>query len=725
MVVPAAGRRAPEVGDGERLRLVFEGLDTYATVYVDGEEVGSHANMFRPAAFEIGPGEHLVAIRFDPPLAHIGPPMPEQWANTPGGAGVDAQGPVRLRLGLGAAAAHDRHLAPHVGAPRAARGHHGCGVLDAGARSRTRWSRCASRRRRSPRAGDLAADVELRAPDGTLTTGGVTLRDGAGTAYLALDDPPLWWTHDLGEPALHDLRVVLRDGDEPVDTDERRVGVRTIELDQSPDPGEPGTRFFRFVLNGQPIYARGANWIPAESFPGAVEPARYARLLDAAREANMNMLRVWGGGIYESDRFYAGCDERGLLVWQDFMFACATYPEAELAEEVDLEARAQVARLRSHPCLALWCGCNENQWIHDRNHPRGYGTRVPGALFYDEILPRAVAEVDGRTPYWPGSPFGGNDHSDRAQGNVHNWEVWHGQSRRRFGEPSDHEITPETVRFDRYAEDDGRFVSEFGVLAAPDRETLRRWIPAGELFHHSEAMDHHTKDTPKNKVDMLLESVTGVAGDLDEFVDFSMIAQAEALKFGIEHFRRRKPHCSGSLVWQLNDCWPVLSWALLDYHGFGKAAYYAVRRAFAPVLGLAEGRRRRAGAVDRQRHRRARARHRPAARRHVRGGGGLRREGDVRGRTAREPARAPLRRSTAGRTATRPCAGARSPATATSSRRSRTCGASPAPRAPHRGRGGAPACGRPTRTSCTSRVRTRTPGSRTTTWSSRRARSAP
>ena len=298
----------------------------------------------------------------------------------------------------------------------------------------------------------------------------------------------------------------------------------------------------------------------------------------------MNMLRVWGGGIYESDRFYAGCDERGLLVWQDFMFACATYPEAELAEEVDLEARAQVARLRSHPCLALWCGCNENQWIHDRNHPRGYGTRVPGALFYDEILPRAVAEVDGRTPYWPGSPFGGNDHSDRAQGNVHNWEVWHGQSRRRFGEPSEHEITPETVRFDRYAEDDGRFVSEFGVLAAPDRETLRRWIPAGERFHHSEAMDHHTKDTPKNKVDMLLESVTGVAGDLDEFVDFSMIAQAEALKFGIEHFRRRKPHCSGSLVWQLNDCWPVLSWALLDYHGFGKAAYYAVRRAFAPVL---------------------------------------------------------------------------------------------------------------------------------------------
>jgi beta-mannosidase len=401
--------------------------------------------------------------------------------------------------------------------------------------------------------GELTADVEL----GMLARASVTLRDGVGTAYLALDDPPLWWTHDLGEPVLHDLRVVLRDDGEEVAADERRVGVRTIELDQSPDPGEPGTRFFRFVLNGQPIFARGGNWIPAESFPGAVEQERYDRLLGAAVGANMNMVRVWGGGIYESDAFYAGCDERGLLVWQDFMFACATYPEEPLAEEVDLEARAQVARLRSHPCLAL---------------------------FYDEILPRAVAEVDGRTPYWPGSPFGGNDHNDRAQGNVHNWEVWHGQSRRRFGEPSAHDISPATVRFDRYAEDEGRFISEFGVLAAPDRETLRRWIPADQLFHHSPSMDHHTKDTPKNKVDMLLESVTGVAGDLDEFVDFSMIAQAEALKFGLEHFRRRKPHCSGTLIWQLNDCWPVLSWALVDYHGFGKAGYFFVRRAYAPVL---------------------------------------------------------------------------------------------------------------------------------------------
>jgi beta-mannosidase len=361
--------------------------------------------------------------------------------------------------------------------------------------------------------------------------------------------------------------------------------VRTVALDQDPDPEEPGTRFFRFVLNGVPLFARGANWIPADTSVGDLPAERYERLIGDARDANMNMLRVWGGGIYEHDLFYDLCDRLGLLVWQDFMFACAIYPEQELADEVELEARYQVARLRDRPCLALWCGNNENQWIHDQTFPERGGERVPGSLFYDELLPRVVAELDGRTPYWPGSPYGGDDHNDRAQGDVHNWEVWHGNSPRRFGEPGRKgEPTPKSVSFRRYAEDAGRFISEFGVLSAPDRETLRRCIPADQLWHHSPAMDHHTKDTPKDKVDMLLQSVTGVADDLDEFVDFSQIAQAEAMKFGLEHFRRRTPHCSGTLIWQLNDVWPGLSWALLDHHGFGKAAYWFVRRAYAPVL---------------------------------------------------------------------------------------------------------------------------------------------
>jgi beta-mannosidase len=590
-----AGPEAP--AQGERLRLVFHGLDTYATVYLNGVELGRHANMFREAVFDVTAlvrveEENLLAVCFDPPLRHVGPALPDQWSSTPAervwmrkaqfGYGWDwgprlptigIWRPVELRRERCAAltgVAFDTLRLPGPG-------------RDALVEVRVAAERFAGR-------DGLEAVIELRGPGGEHAAAATVALRGDGdraeaTIYLTLEDPPLWWTHDLGEPALHELRVALVLDGEELDVRVGQVGVRTIELDQSPDPEEPGTRFFRFVLNGVPVFARGANWIPAHSFVGAVERDRYERLLTDARDMNANMLRVWGGGIYEHELFYDLCDRLGLLVWQDFMFACAVYPESELAAEVELEARSQVARLRTHPSLALWCGNNENQWIHDQHFPELGGRGVGGALFYHELLPAVVAELDPRRPYWPGSPFGGSDHNAREQGNVHNWEVWHGNQPRRFGDPvPPREVTPERVAFTRYAEDRGRFVSEFGVLSAPDRETLRRWIPRDQLEHHSPAMDHHTKDNPKNKIDMLLRSVTGLAHDLDEFVDYSMIAQAEAMKFGIEHFRRRKPHCSGTLVWQLNDCWPALSWALLDYHGFGKAGYFVVRRAFAPVL---------------------------------------------------------------------------------------------------------------------------------------------
>jgi beta-mannosidase len=212
------------------------------------------------------------------------------------------------------------------------------------------------------------------------------------------------------------------------------------------------------------------------------------------------------------------------------------------------------------------------------------GVPVPGARFYDEILPGVVAELAGDLPYWPGSPFGGNDHNSMLEGDRHNWDVWHGNSPRRFGEPFTSDTSPAGVDFRRYAEDMGRFISEFGMHAAPVRETLRRVIPEDQLFRHSESMDHHNKDNPKNKGDNLMVTVTGLPEDLDEYVDFSMIAQAQGLKFGIEHYRRRAPHCSGTLIWQLNDCWPVLSWSIVDYYGFEKAGYFATKRVYAPVL---------------------------------------------------------------------------------------------------------------------------------------------
>jgi len=581
----------------ERLLLVFQGLDTFATLWLNGEKLGSHQNMFHEAVFDVSqrarPGEpNTLALCFDRPLDHAGADAPDQWGRNPERAGmrkaqfgfgwdwgprlptVGIWRPVELKREQGAAISGVHFYTLDIDRS----GNRAAVAVRVGAE-------------RFAADGPLNVSVTLTGPAPLPAAEQSLLLDGEGsqleaTAHLTVDKPRLWWTHDLGETALYDLCVVLEQNGAELARHQSRVGIRTLELDQSPDPDEPGTRFFRFVLNGVPIFARGANWIPADSFVGAIPPERYENLIFAARDANMNMLRVWGGGIYEHEAFYDLCDRLGLLVWQDFMFACATYPEEppNFVAEVEAEARYQVLRLRSHPCLALWCGNNENQWIHDRAFWDRAGEKVPGSLYYDGILPHAVSELDGRTPYWPGSPYGGSDHNDRRQGNVHNWEVWHGNFPRRFGEEARRDPTPENVSYIRYAEDTGRFISEFGMHASPVLETLRRTIPEDQLYHHSPSMDHHNKDEPKDKCDNLMLSITGLPGSLEEYIDFSMTSQAEGLKFGIEHFRRRKPHCSGTLFWQLDDCWPVLSWSVLDYYGFGKAGYYYVRRAYAPVL---------------------------------------------------------------------------------------------------------------------------------------------
>jgi beta-mannosidase len=591
---------AEAAADDERLLLVFHGVDTFATFWLNGELLGRHANMFRPAVFDVSRTlrvgrTNVIAICFDRPLDHVPEGHASAWGRNPErsamrkaqfGFGWD-WGPRLPTVGLWRPVELRRERrATIVGAhfstidltPRRDR------ALVAIRVEAERFATDAPLTARITLAPVGSSDAEeVQAGELSLDDDGDTLDE---TVFMRVDRPRLWWTHDLGDPARYELTVTLLEGDAELDRRRQLVGIRTLTLDQSPDPDEPGTRFFRFVLNGVPIFAKGANWVPCDSFIGAIAPERYTRLLEAARDANMTMLRVWGGGIYEHDHFYAESDRLGLLLWQDFMFACAMYPEGDPAfvAEVEAEARYQVRRLRAHPSLALWCGNNENQWIHEmRNWDR---PELPpyGALLYDRVLPTVVAELDGRTSYWPGSPYGGTDYNSMDDGDRHNWDVWHGQFPRRFGEQPRREFTPESVSYLRYAEDHCRFQSEFGMHAAPVLETLRRVIPEAQRYHHSPSLDWHNKDNPKDKGDMLMQSTTGLPADLAEYVDFSQIAQAEGLKLGIEHFRRRTPHCSGALVWQLNDCWPVLSWSVLDYYGFGKAGYFYLRRVFAPVL---------------------------------------------------------------------------------------------------------------------------------------------
>lgn len=585
---------APSVGANDIAELVFEGLDTFAHIYLDGVLIGATDNMFRRYTFDVSahlqPGAvQQVAVRFDPPaLACRDLPTPVWNAFTDRVSRSRRNMMRKAQFGWGWDWGPDL---PTVGVWQPAR-------LDVRARAAISDLHFTTQALGQDVA-DVAIAIELSGADAGSRTIELTLIDPNGRVVFThaqaaascivparIDQPQLWWTADLGAQPLYRLMARLVDGNRIVDECERMVGIRTIALDQSIDPDEAPATFFRFVVNGVPIFAKGACWVPADSFVGAIEDASYRQLIELAVNANMNMIRVWGGGVYEPDVFYNLCDELGVLVWQDFMFACAHYPDdGEFTKSVSAEVEDQVRRLRHHPCLALWCGGNESQAMHEINNELS-GDRGPlgGAALYDDVIPAIVSRLHPDIPYWPSSPWGGPHPNSMRGGDLHNWTVWHAVSPipdATMTEP--HGWSAEKAAYTRYAEDTGRFISEFGIQAAPAMATLRRWMNAEDLDHRSEGFHQRIKDEAR-KCEGLMAPVTGTPTTLQEYVDFSQWTQAEGLKFGIEHFRRRRPHCSGALLWQLNDCWPCVSWSLVDYDGVAKASYFAVQRAFAPLL---------------------------------------------------------------------------------------------------------------------------------------------
>jgi len=594
--------RAETPRDDERLSLCFEGLDTYATVWLNGEELGTSDNMFAAARFDVtrrvcAAQDNVLLIRFSPPSRIAADKPPLAWDLTadpireskrnyhrkaqfgwgwdwgPWLPTVGIWRPARLELRR-AAAIEDVSFS----------------TVSLGPAARVRIDVAVDAFHLAGEA--LRAAVTLQAPDCAVAAS-AELAFASGKTHasveLDVDAPQLWWTPELGAPDLYTLRVALFEEEQPLDHKVLEVGIRRIELDTSPDPDEPGCSFFRFVLNGVPIFARGANWIPASSFVGALTAADYQALLQSAADANLNMLRVWGGGIYEADAFYHACDRLGLLVWQDFMFACTPYPENEpgLLDNISREVDQQIIRLRNHPCLSLWCGENEGQAVHQYlDLMAGQSTPFLGATIFQKLIPQALERLDPTTAYWPGSPYGGPMHNSMRAGDVHNWTVWHGVPPVPDNVPvPGRESGPENVAYTRYAEDRARFVSEFGIQAAPSRDTLSRWLAPDQMKLDSAGFLSRIKDHPKDKVNAMLLPVTGLPGDLDRYIEYTQLVQAEGLKFGIEHYRRRKPHCSGTLIWQYNDCWPGISWSLIDHDRVRKAAWFYVARAYAPVLG--------------------------------------------------------------------------------------------------------------------------------------------
>ncbi len=597
----------PAVDEHERVLLHLEGLDTYADVYVNGVHVATSADMFLPLDIDLtahASGEDTVVpvqVRLRPPLAEIGPVAPV--------LGIDLlEGPrTRMRkaqFGFGWDFAPDR---PSVGIWRPVSvsrqrvatltGVHAATVSLA-ADSRSAVVRYTAEIDHFADFRDqLDVEFVLLDPDGAevlrLVAPAVGQVGGcrADAASVVLE-PRLWWPHGSGSPELHTLRTTLRDGEQELCRREQAFGIRTVTLDESADPGEPGARFFRFVVNGRPIYAKGSNWVPCTTAVGAVPEDRVRTLLTLARDAGMNMLRIWGGGVYESNEFYDCCDELGLLVWQEFGFACASYPQDDaFCALVEAEARALVRRLRAHPCLALWCGNNEVEMIAQL---LPLAMNRADRIFYD-VLPRAVRELDGSTAYRASSP---SFPEDRQQGDRHVWEVWHG-----FGDSSGETGSPlssgqtyapgseEAAAYlrrigpERYRADSSRFASEFGLLSGPTRETYAGWIGPLTAPVDADVLAHRLRDRigPANKLALVAEQALGRLDDMGDLLDGSHLAQAEGLTIAVGHYRRRWPQCGGTLIWQLDDCWPGFSWSLLDVDTRPKPAYYAVRRAYAPI----------------------------------------------------------------------------------------------------------------------------------------------
>lgn len=568
----------------ERVALRFDGLDTLAAVTLNGKELGRTDNMFRSWEFDVKGlllelGNRL-EIAFASPLPYLsererirhlpdwhGPgevdgrawlrksPCSFGWDWGPRLASCGPWKPVTI-LAWDAARISDVLVRQDHDRPGSVALSVSVGVERAGTSG-----------------GGLGVEVSVRrgGREAARAAAGVTADRAA--VELRIDNPELWWPNGLGGQPLYDVAVTLRDaGGRVLESALRRIGLRTLRLDRHADQwGES----FQFVANGLAFFAKGANWIPADAFVTRPASADYRRLVGDAADANMNMLRLWGGGIWERDEFYEACDERGICVWHDFMFSCSTYPafDASFLASVRVEAEENLRRVRHHPAIALWCGNNELEQglVGEAWTDRTMSWEDYGRLF-DRLLPEVVGDLDPDRDYWPCSPHtpvgDRRAFNDPASGDAHLWDVWHGRK-----------------PFEWYRTCTHRFNSEFGFQSFPEPRTVRGCTEAGDRNVTSWVMERHQRSGIGNTVivQYLLDWFR-MPTSFDATLRLSQVLQAMAMKYAVEHWRRSMPRGMGTLYWQLNDCWPVASWSSIDWHGRWKALHHLARRFYAPVL---------------------------------------------------------------------------------------------------------------------------------------------
>ena len=422
------------------------------------------------------------------------------------------------------------------------------------------------------------ADLSIKNDNLQLATSSVQLKKGVAkySVDFEIDNPKFWWTIGLGEPYLYNISGELNIDEQKV-TENIRIGIRTLELIRDKD--DDGTSFY-FKLNGHPIFMKGANYIPNDVFLPRVTTENYITVIETAKKSNNNMLRVWGGGIYEEDIFYDLCDENGILVWQDFMFACAMFPGDEVfLENVKQEAIDNVKRLRNHPSIALWCGNNEilaawESWGWKKNAEKKSKENA-GKIWqayvdiFHKILPKVVEEFDPQRSYWASSPSSGfGVKADLVNGDEHYWGVWWGKK-----------------PFETYATHLPRFMSEYGFQSFPEIATVRKYALPEDYDIFSDVMKSHQRSSIGNgTIEYYMLKEYEQPKDFESFLYVNHVLQAEGIKFGLEGHRRAMPFCMGSLYWQINDCWPVASWSSTDYYQNWKALQYYVKKGFEQVL---------------------------------------------------------------------------------------------------------------------------------------------
>jgi len=555
----------------DAVHLLADGLDTYATILCNGRVLGETSNMFVEHRFNIKrhlrPGRNILEIRFDSP-AHCSKALEKKYG------------------ALGAA------VEPHRIYTRKAQYSFGwdwgpklttSGIWRnisiqsfSGGKLQHPLMKVVSLNKRQA-VIQVSTEIErtgkkaLRLRIGVVGEGGkcerlVRVTRRSATVRLRVPNPRLWWPNGYGEQPMYTMLFSLSVDGKEIDGMAVPFAIRTVRLIQEKD--REGKSFI-VEVNGTKIFCKGVNWIPSDSFIPRIPASTYGTLLRLAKDAHMNMIRVWGGGIYEQNMFYDLCDNLGLMVWQDFMYACGEYPEEQwFLRQAKQEAGKAVLRLRNHPSIVLWCGNNECEWLFCTENPDRKADDMRGARIFQSILPEVCSRLDGTRPYWRSSPFGSGFPNDESNGNHHQWTVWSSWK-----------------DYTEYQNDNARFVTEFGFQATANRKTMEEVTLPVDRYPQSPVMEHHNKQVEGPERLVRFQAAHYRLGrGFDDFIYKAQLVQAEALKYAVEHWRRRKFKTAGALFWQLNDCWPVSSWAVVDSALRPKAGYYFAKRFFAPML---------------------------------------------------------------------------------------------------------------------------------------------